>query len=312
VDAIRGRSADDLIVEECTFESLGGIAVAASHRSEGRGPTIRRNRMVNSGATAIYIGCHDGVRCRLAEVRIEENVIHGVDAPDPQIGYGIQLKLNSWGWIRGNVVVGTKGPGIMVYGATSPDRVTVIERNAVFGSRRSGSIVLGGGPAIVRNNIVAGSAEGGIQLEDYGQRGLLRDIAVVHNTVYGNAGGGITIPNSARVTQVWLVNNAVHAPAGTPGFPAAEGQIVNRGNLVCSVACFRDPSAGDFSPRPDSPLVRGGVMETAEWMPGDDFAGARRSLSPSVGAIERETRPVPLGWVAMPPGVGGSGCRKCR
>ena len=296
VDAIRARSADSLTIEDCTFEGLGGIAVAASHRAEGRRLTIRRNRIVNSGATAIYIGCHDGVRCAILEVLMEGNYIHGVDAPDPEIGYGVQFKLNTWGWIRDNVIGNTKGPGIMVYGATHPDRVSVVERNAVSGSRTSAGIVLGGGPAIVRNNVATESAEGGIQLEDYGGRGLLRNIAIAHNTIYNNGTGGITIYQSAPVSEAWVVNNAVHARPGTAPFPAEGDAIRSRGNVDCSSGgCFRAPGERDFSPAPGSPLVGAAANVAQEWMPKDDFGGTPRRGPASVGAFEGPGAPIPLG-----------------
>jgi hypothetical protein len=44
-------------------------------------------------------------------------VTSSVDAQEDEVGYGLQVKLNSTAVIRDNVIVDTKGPGIMVYGA---------------------------------------------------------------------------------------------------------------------------------------------------------------------------------------------------
>ena len=76
----------------------------------------------------MYFGCHDGTWCILTDLVVERNYIRGVRASDPEIGYGFQVKLNSVAVIRDNVIVDTKGPGIMVYGAHNLTAVSVIER----------------------------------------------------------------------------------------------------------------------------------------------------------------------------------------
>ena len=296
VDAVRVAWGDFVTVEDCDFEGVGGIAVASNSRST-RALSIRRNRIVKSRATAIYIGCHSGTACALEEVLVEGNYIHGVDAPHPRIGYGVQFKLNSWGWIRDNVIVNTKGPGIMVYGATLPGRTSLIEGNAVMGSRRSGAIVLGGGPAIVRNNVVSGGARGGIRLEDYAGRGLLQGIAIAHNTVYDNPTGGILIQDGAPVTDIWIVNNAVRARAADPAYPRTGNGVRCLGNVDCSLTpCFEDPGRRLLSPGPGSPLIGRAVPRSDEWMPRNDFAGAPRGPTPAVGALEGPAPPIPLGF----------------
>lgn len=248
VDAIRIFSGDDITVEDCHFSALKGIAVVANH-ANSRGIVIRRNEVANTDATAMYFGCHNGRTCVLSDLTIEGNYIHGVRAPDPSIGYGMQVKLNSVAVIRNNVVVDTKGPGIMVYGSHDTGRASVIERNFVMGSRTSSGIVLGGGPGLVRNNISVSNSEAGIGLEDYGRRGLLRGVVVAHNTLYGNGQGGIT--TSERGSQdVVIVNNAVQSRPGVSAVPLARPGLRVAGNVTCppTGACFRDPDGRDFSP----------------------------------------------------------------
>ena len=230
-------------------------------------------------------------------VLVEGNFINGVDARDPEIGYGVQIKLNSVGQVRDNVILNTKGPGIMVYGATRPGGVSMIERNAVTGSRQSAAIVVGGGPAILRNNVVAEGTEGGIRLEDYGHRGLLRGIAIAHNTVYTRTARGIVVPDAARLSDIWVVNNAVQARPGDPPFPGTSGGLLSVGNANCTVAaCFRDPDVRDFSPRLGSPLMGAAVSHSGPWMPMDDFTGAPRGPIPSVGAFDGPALPIPDGF----------------
>lgn len=288
VDAIRIYEGRDIAIERCEFDGLGGIAVAATHASVER-VAVRDSTFRRSNATAMYFGCHEGARCAATGLVIERNYIDGVDAADPQIGYGVQLKLNSWGVVRDNVIVDTKGPAIMVYGAADATRASVIERNLVVGSRQSSGVVVGGGPAVVRNNIALGSAEAGIALLDYGQRGLLRGIAVLHNSLYGNRAGGVTVP-PAGALDARLVNNLAHAPEGAAALPAPRENLALAGNVDCSRrSCFADPERWDVSP------AGAHRVDADAAGPADDYAGAPRGPSPLAGALEAATGALPRG-----------------
>jgi hypothetical protein len=272
-----------------------GIAVVANHTSL-RGLTVRRNEILDSKATAMYVGCHDGASCIMTDVVIEGNYIHGVTAIPGEVGYGLQVKLNSVATIRDNVIANTKGPGIMVYGARDPAQVSLVERNFVARSGTSSGIVVGGGPVVVRNNVAVGSAEAGIGLEDYGRRGLLRGIVVAHNTVYGNEGGGIAAPPDGRL-EARLVNNAVHAPVGKAALPH-RAEVARLGNVECPLGvCFVAAEAGDFG----FLAAQAGLVVSGPGMPADDYFGQPRGVPPVVGAIERSPGPIPLGLKAPAP-----------
>ena len=204
-------------IDACRFDGIGGLAIVQT--MNGRGLVIRGNDIRSSKTTAIYIGCHDG-SCAVLDVLVERNHVEGVTAPRGAIGYGIQVKLQSTATIRDNVVRDTKGPAIMVYGCHDPNAVSVVEGNVVTGSRRSSGIVVGGGPAIVRNNTSAEHREHGVAIEDYGRRGLLRAVEVSDNTVYGNRRGGIMAPLRGAVAAS-ITGNHVHARRGTPAWPVA-------------------------------------------------------------------------------------------
>ena len=292
-DGVRIITGDRITVEDCQFSQMGGIAVVANHTSV-RGLTVRRNVITQSNATAMYFGCHDGASCTVSGLLVEGNRISGVTAPNPEIGYGIEVKLNSSALIRDNVISGTKGPGIMVYGSRDLLTVSTVERNFLRGSRTSSGIVVGGGPVVVRNNISGWNAEAGIGLENYGRRGLLRGIAVTHNTVYGNSEGGIMVP-TAGFLDAALRNNAGHGRAGAPAFPTARPGLRSTGNADCTwLQCFADPEGLDFSPFAGS-LLRGLAQPRAmDGVPADDFFGAPRGIPPAIGAIERPARPIQL------------------
>jgi parallel beta helix pectate lyase-like protein len=294
VDAVRIHGGTDISVEDSAFSGIGGVAVVANHDSVS-GLAVRRNIVRNSTSTAMYFGCHDGVRCTVTALSVEGNFIQDVTARDPEIGYGVEIKLNSSAVIRDNVIVNTKGPGIMVYGSRDLLGRSVVERNATVGSRTSSGIVVGGGPVAVRNNIAALNREGGVGLEDYGHRGLLRMIAVVHNTLYKNGAGGVTLPEGGRLRDVAIVNNAVQGRAGAATLPKPRPGADLMGNVDCTWApCFADPDAMDFSPVLDSLLFSPGGARREPWVPLDDYFATPRGPQPTIGAVERRGGPVRL------------------
>ncbi len=291
-DGVRIMSGNRITVEDCRFSELGGIAIASTHASV-QGLTVRGNVIVDSGSTGMYFGCHNGTACAVSGLLVEGNYIHGVTAVPEEVGYGLEVKLNSAGVIRDNRIVGTKGPGIMVFGSRDITLVSVIERNFVRGSRTSSGIVVGGGPAVVRNNISGWNAEAGIGLENYQQRGLLRAITLIHNTVYNNGQGGITAPESGLLLAR-ILNNAAHVRSGTPALPRPRVGVRLGGNVDCTwAACFVNPDALDFSPAPGS-LLQGLGGVRGEDVVADDFFGSKRGNPPTLGAVERPSGPIQL------------------
>ncbi len=284
VDGIRIFSGHSIIIENCKFSNMGGIAVVANHLS-ARKLTVRQNEIVNSRSTAMYFGCQDA-SCVMSDLLIEKNFISGVSAPDPQIGYGIQFKLNSSGIVRDNVVIDSKGPGIMVYGATDSSTISIVEKNFVSGSRASAGIVVGGGPARVWNNIVVSNREGGISLEDYANRGLLKGIVVVHNTAYNNKDGGILVRGEGPV-EATLAYNAIASPKQVANISARQTGIRMFENGDCSsVNCFVNPEQNNFTPLDNLPLLRTKKHDNLKSRVVDDYFGRRRSAHPAIGAIE--------------------------
>jgi parallel beta helix pectate lyase-like protein len=293
VDGIRIYARNGVTVEDCLFSELGGIAVVANHNSS-RGVVVRRNIVTNTFATAMYFGCHDGSECKLSELLVENNYISGVSAPDPEIGYGIQVKLNSTAILRDNVVVRTKGPPIMVYGAHDAN-VNVIEGNFVAESRTSSGIVVAGGPAQVRNNISVHNNEAGIAVEDYAGRGLLRQIAIEHNTIYNNNQAGITVRSQREVDAV-ISKNAIAARPGTPIVATKQNGLKIFANQDCTAEnCFTNPEERDFTPRPGSLLITSKVEEHRGSALARDYFGTRRPVRPTTGAVERPGGVVKLG-----------------
>jgi hypothetical protein len=294
VDGIRIFSGDYLTIEDCAFDQIGGIAVVANHASI-KGLIVRRNSIDRSASTAMYFGCHDGVACTVSQLLIERNFINGVTARESEIGYGIQVKLNSVGTVRDNVIINTKGPGVMIYGSNDLNAISIVERNFVARSRESAGVVIGGGPVIVRNNIILGNKEGGIGLENYGRRGLLRKIVVTHNTVYKNGRGGILMPSEGSA-EAEISRNAVGGSEGTPPFPSERKGLLMVGNQDCgNTGCFADPENRDFTPLKGSSLFEIGKDVGIGPSATDDYFGRVRGIYPVVGAIEGAGGAIELG-----------------
>ncbi len=290
-DGIRIMSGNRITIEDCRFFQLGGIAVASTHASV-HGLAVRRNVIAESLATGMYFGCHDGFGCTISGLVVEGNHIQGVSASGSEVGYGLQVKLNSSGVIRGNMIQDTKGPGIMVYGARDLLNMSVVERNFVSGSRTSSGIVIAGGPVLVRNNVAVGNFKAGIGLENYQGRGLLRGVIVAHNSVYGNRQAAIWIADNEPV-EASILNNAVHGRVGTPVLPAARPGLRLLGNVNCTwVACFANTEGLDFSPFLGSLLIGAAIPGVDRTQVDDDFFGTPRRVPASTGAIERPSGPI--------------------
>jgi hypothetical protein len=293
VDGFRIFAGNDIAIEDSVFTRMGGIAIAATHKSV-RGIVIRGNASFDAMSTVVYLGCHDGISCVHSDLLIERNFIQGVNAADPAIGYGIQIKLNSTAVIRDNVITDTKGPPIMVYGAEDLAKLSIVEKNFTSQSRASSGIVVGGGPVWVRNNVATQNAQAGISLDNYDKRGLLRDIVVAHNTVYQNVAGGI-ISLEEELRRIEIINNVGAGQVGKPLFPANQPGLRSVNNFDCTErSCFVDPASRNFTPQQGSPLLSAESAASSQWSPKDDFFGQARDPRSTVGAIVLPGGTIPL------------------
>lgn len=190
---IRIDRADDVTIENCTFRQCGGGDISANS-AHVHGLRIAGCRFLGSRRTPVYIGNHQGT-WNITGFVFEGNVVDGRSI-DGGIGYGIQLKLKvRGGVIRDNFITGTLGPGIMVYGVedAAAEDALMIERNIVVGSRNNPGIAVGGGPAVLRHNLVLGCRAGGIGVFDYGSRGLLQGIRIEENAAAMNGAYDVSV-----------------------------------------------------------------------------------------------------------------------
>ncbi|MEZ6090984.1 MAG: right-handed parallel beta-helix repeat-containing protein [Pirellulaceae bacterium] len=200
---MRIREATDIQIQNCVFRDNGENDLTVNSGAAAS-VHILHCRFVGGKQTPVYIGNHDGHQV-VTDFRFEGNLIDGSRINDANIvGYGIQLKLNVDGVVRNNLILGTQGPAIMVYGFqdAKTSGKQLVENNIVVGARNSHCIVVGGGPVTVRNNLVIAGDRGGIDVADYGNRNLLDGIAIIGNVVLGGDDRWLNVSRHARTPKV--------------------------------------------------------------------------------------------------------------
>ena len=293
ITAIKNKAAHHVRIEGCEFHGIGGISIAANGSSEVERSHIEivDNRFIDLEATGIYIGCHDGEACQIDDTLIEGNLIKNVDSDN--VGYGLEIKLNSVATIRDNAIYNAKGPALMVYGSNDGDDPSIVEGNYVEGSRTDSAILVGGGPAIVRNNVALGGNYASIGTQDYGGRGLQSGIRIVHNTVLPSDGAAIAVDNWTANSGNVIAHNAIFS-GSKPALDPADPPGTVRDNVECSSAsaCFvrGDGAPYDLWPKQGGPLHDAVSDASADWVPDVDFMGIERSSPLDVGAFERVDR----------------------
>jgi len=293
VDAVKIRSREGIEISACSFREIGGISISANS-GDTDGLIIADNSFVDLQATGVYLGCHEG-ECAARDYAVTGNVIDGVTSSN--VGYGMEFKLGSYGRVADNIISSTQGPAIEVYGGATTDPWTIVEGNLTVGAATSGTLEIGGGPALVRNNIIVGGAGGGLVAYDYGGRGLDRSVHLLGNTVIGEEAPAIVLYGWGPGRDLRLVGNAWSQTAGpAPETSGAE----DAANVACDETCFADAAAWDFTPT-DSQLQGAGVDDVDLT---EDWCGASRTSPPSAGALETATGP--LSVAPKPSCMGGA------
>ena len=219
---------------------------------------------------------------------IADNLIVGVDSA--AVGYGLEIKLDSYGVVRDNVIDDTKGPGIEIYGSPELSRRSIVEGNIVGGSRESSSLEIGGGPALVRNNIVLGGSYAALRVYDYNSWGNVHDIQLLGNTVIGDEGPAIRLGGAwVAGKSLELTGNAAWQEAGMgPAIPEAVPGVETAGNVDCSAPaeCWVDAANRDLWPVDGGSLLTMGAAPSLAELT-EDFCGNARGAVPHVGAFEQ-------------------------
>jgi|GEM_PF-2477007 len=193
---------DNISVTDCVFDAVADTNLAANRAGLTiSNITIENNSFINLKYTPVYFGTHgkyeeDSISSGTTGTGIvfRNNFIDGRDHDlnANYVGYGIEFKLdvvNSE--ISRNLIINTKGPGIMVYGAVNQGTApNIVKDNLIVGSQTEAGINIGGGPSIAKNNISLGNIKYGIWIQNYGAANLNTNI-----TIQGNTSGLTTSAN---------------------------------------------------------------------------------------------------------------------
>jgi hypothetical protein len=284
-------SVQGVVIDQNVFRGTDIAVAANSSGSTYQNITVSNNVLTNLQSTGFYFGCHDGTSCHALNILIQGNLIDTVQ-PGDGVGYGLEIKLNSYATILENTIYRSQGPGIDVYGSNRGDPASVVERNYVEGAVNDAGINIGGGPAIVRNNILVGNGYNGIWAQDYGGRGLQQNVWIVENTALNNQVGGIKVSNWLAAAGNVLAFNAIAPLPATPALsPASPIADTLTGNVTCSpaTACFDQPTSApyDLWPIATGPLIGVAGSGAEPWRVANDFLCAPRGSAADVGAMQR-------------------------
>lgn len=229
---------NNITIANCLFSECGGGTISANYYNVSYDNIRILNNYFNGPKrTPVYIGSHPG-NTPVRRFIFRGNVIDGSqnDGPESTIGYGIELKLNvTASIIENNYFIGTKGPGIMVYGSrnTEPDNSNIVRNNIVVNAREEAGIVVGGGPSVVQNNLIIHCHKGGMYVQDYDHRHLLRNIVITGNTLIDNKSYGISY-GSAK--DVLARDNLVITRSGTNAYLGKPQKGINKESYGISTA----------------------------------------------------------------------------
>ncbi len=295
VEAIRLHAGDDLTVRDCSFSFVGGLSFAANTAGAVyTSVTLEDNRFTDLTGTAITVGCFAGASdCSASDLRIQRNLIAGVTS-----GAGVVLERDAVGVVSHNSVSGTFGPAVSVGGDAADGggveapgegelASTRVELNHLVGSAGATTLVLSGGPVLVRNNVVLSGALGGLTAADPSATGRMDHIHVLGNSITGTTGPAVAVEGWDESATLSFQNNAIwNAPEPSAGVPAAVGTAPWSGNVACTseTACFEDITNGDPSPRAGGELVGRGVV-VEDGLLDADFCDTTRAGADPAGAL---------------------------
>ncbi len=258
VDAVVVESVDS-IIRFCTFTGVAGRGVVAGKVAQRT--TVSDVSFMGGDGTAVEVGCDDGACANMGFV-LSDNLVVGVDR-------GVVVHPGSSGRVADNVLDGGR-IGIQVTGGALDDLVTV-EGNLI---RADTGIVVNGGPALVRSNIVFAGPDALVA----GPVGVTDAIRILGNTLIGDRSAFVTEPWDGSGHEVMA-----NATLGATTLPI--GAAVG-GNVMCDASCWVDVDAFDVYPAPTSPLRKTGAPAPDALVV--DWCGRLRGPSPTSGAVEAE------------------------
>lgn len=299
---VRFLAAHHVMLENTQMENIDGQAITANSGNTDS-LIIRENKIFNINYTATYFGCHDG-SCKSTNLLIEGNYLDASAINNSSItGYAMEIKLNSYGTIRDNSFFNGQGPALMVYGnndANAP--ANIIEGNYLERSRNDAALNIGGGPALVRNNVIVNQSGTALFAQNYGGRGLQRKISIVSNTIVSSSGTAIMVQGWSAGAGNVVSGNAIYS--ATPYSPSPIVATL-ADNVVCgaSSGCFMGSAATspyNLSPQAGGPLAS--VIPATGYPQYDFFGNSRAANQPGALITDSGTSGLSLTYLqARPP-----------
>lgn len=292
---------DDILVEDCRFEDLGGTAIYFSGDTDSA--VIRGNRIQRlANNHGIYLGCSDA-SCWSTGALVEQNLVTDLSGEWSQ---GIVVENGGTdNTVRDNVVADITGIGIRVRSTEYSDP-NVVEGNAVW-QTWEGMVIEGA--AVVRNNVVFCTEQEGIIAR--ATREAFEEVVIANNTVVDTGEWAIYLEDWELGSGHVLANNALSNPVGQALYlrePAPDALFI--GNIVTGLVQgledgfvpgggfgdFLDVEHAQLYPSQNSPLLAAGEGMAEAWVPAQDFNGVdREGTAPGVGAYEW-VHPENPGW----------------
>ncbi len=153
---------------------------------------ILRNHIHHTNGTGegMYLGCNENA-CQFFDAVIAGNYIHHTNQATVDQGDGIEIKEGSYNnVVRDNVIHDTNYPCLITYSTVGNGAPNVLERNVLWNCGDHG--IQSAADAIIRNNIILGSASDGIAMQPH-QSGAPANLTVVHNTVFHATNDAISL-----------------------------------------------------------------------------------------------------------------------
>lgn len=232
----------DIIIEDVYAHHIYGQHVNASGITELYNLTVRDCEFSYSYGTgeSFYLGKHGASTGKqVHHALIERNYIHHMRTTDGQ-GDGIELKHGCHSIIiQDNVIMANANyPAITTYGTFKNDPAynPIVRRNFIYGSSTVDASIFTEGEINIENNVIVNSLTCGISIRQRDD-GVLRDLKLVNNTVYGGGATLLALRNGNIGTNIVIANNAfIQDAAGKPAMVAYQG--LSAGTIVTNNVAY--------------------------------------------------------------------------
>lgn len=266
---VRIQTASNLMIYNSTIHDVGNVGISLNFRNTSSIYLVDNEIYQTKGnGEGIYAGSHDGTRTTHDSFFVG-NYIHDLASGADSQGDGIEIKNRSYGnTVKWNYIVGTKYPGITVYGTGEADKaMNIIQENILLDSDDCGIQVTAN--ALVQGNWISGKNTG-IASKPFGKIEPT-NVRILGNTILTDT-FGIKASQWNR-SDNWIANNLICSKTRNY-FHSGFGKAIYLSNqLVCNL-------------EEGSDLERKAKTASNRLLASNDLFGRKRTAQGRVGAIE--------------------------